>query len=92
MSINIAQLEQAWLQAETIADAAKREATRASDQLQVRNAKVVDAGEIRILLTTVEQAKVHQADAERRASAAFDLLWQAKGHGFKGQGQQSIHA
>ena len=87
MSINIAQLEQAWLQAETVADAAKREAMRANDELHVRNKKVVDAAEVKILLTTVEQAKVRQADAERQASAAFDLLWQAKG-----QGQQSIHA
>ena len=90
MSINIAQLEQAWLQAETMADVAKREAMRASSELQVRNTKVVDATEVKILLTTVEQAKVRQADAERKASAAFDLLWQAKGH--QGQGQQSIHA
>jgi hypothetical protein len=87
MSINIAQLEQAWLQAETMADVAKREALRASDELQVRNAKVVDAAEVKILMSTVEQARSRQADAERRASAAFDLLWQAKG-----QGQQSLHA
>jgi hypothetical protein len=87
MTINIAQLEQAWLQAETMADAAKREAMRANDELQIRNAKVVDAAEVKILMSTVEQAKVRQADAERKASAAFDLLWQAKG-----QGQQSIHA
>ena len=87
MAINIAQLEQAWLHAETMADAAKREALRASSELQVRNTKVVDATEVKVLLTTVEQAKVRQADAERKASAAFDLLWQAKG-----QGQQSIHA
>ena len=87
MSINIAQLEQAWLQAETLADAAKRDALRANDELQVRNAKVVDAAEVKILMSTAEQAKVRQADAERTASAAFDLLWQAKG-----QGQQSIHA
>ena len=87
MSINIAQLEQAWLHAETMADAAKRDALRANDELQIRNAKIVDAAEVKILLSTVEQAKIRQADAERKASAAFDLLWQAKG-----QGQQSIHA
>ena len=87
MSINIVHLEQVWLQAETLADEAKREAMRANIDLQVRNTKVVDAAEVKILLTTVEQAKVRQADAERKASAAFDLLWQAKG-----QGQQSIHA
>lgn len=87
MSINIAQLEQAWLQAETVADAAKREAAEANKLLQRRNAKVVDAAEVKILLTTVEQAKQRQAEAELKASAAFDLLWQAKG-----QGQQSLHA
>ena len=87
MSINIAQLEQAWLKAETLADAAKREAMRASEELQVRNSKVVDATEVKILLITAEQAKSRQAEAERKASAAFDLLWQAKG-----QGQQSLHA
>ena len=87
MSINIAQLEQAWLHAETMADEAKREAIRASSELHVRNTKVVDATEVKILLTTVEMAKVRQVDAERKASAAFDLLWQAKG-----QGQQSLHA
>jgi len=87
MSINIAQLEQAWLQAETLADAAKREAAEANTELQRRNAKVVDAAEVKILMTTIEQAKQRQVEAERKASAAFDLLWQAKG-----QGQQSLHA
>ena len=87
MSTNIAQLEQAWLQAETLADAAKREAMRASEELQVRNSKVVDATEVKVLLITAEQAKSRQAELERKASAAFDLLWQAKG-----QGQQSLHA
>ena len=87
MSTNIAQLEQAWLQAETLADAAKREAMRVSQELQVRNSKIVDATEVKVLLITAEQAKSRQAEAERKASAAFDLLWQAKG-----QGQQSLHA
>ena len=87
MSMEIAQLEQAWLQAETMADQAKRDAMRASEELQVRNAKVVDAAEVKILMVTAEQARSRQAEAERKASAAFDLLWQAKG-----QGQQSIHA
>ena len=87
MSVNIAQLEQAWIQAETIADRAKREASVAWDEVQRRNAKIVDATEMKILLVTAEQLKVRQADAEKKASAAFDLLWQAKG-----QGQQSVHA
>lgn len=87
MSINIVQLEQSWLQAETMADEAKREAMRVSNELQRKNAKVVDAAEVKILMSTAEQAKARQLDAERTASAAFDLLWQAKG-----QGQQSVHA
>jgi hypothetical protein len=92
MSNTIAQLEQVWLQAETMADDAKREAMRANDELKSRNTKVVDASEVKILLTTAEQAKVRQVEAERRASAAFDRLWQAKGHVAAGQGQQSLHA
>ena len=87
MSSNIAHLEQAWLQAETLADAAKREALQANDALQLKNTKVVDATEVKILMSSAEQARQRQAEAERKASAAFDLLWQAKG-----QGQQSIHA
>ena len=85
MSMNIAQLEQVWLQAETSADAARREAVRASEELARRNSKVVDAAEIKILLSTVEQAKLRQDQAEQTASAAFDQLWQAKG-------QWSVHA
>jgi hypothetical protein len=85
MSMNIAQLEQAWLEAETAADAAKREAVRASEELARRNSKVVDAAEIKILLSTAEQAKQRRDQAEQVASAAFDQLWQAKG-------QWSVHA
>jgi len=87
MSINIAHLEQSWLQAEALADEAKREAKQASEDLQRYNGKVVDAGQVRILMHTVEQARARQLEAERTASAAFDLLWQAKS-----QGQHSVHA
>lgn len=87
MSLNIAQLEQSWLQAETIADEAKREARLVTEELQRHNGKVVDAAQIKILMTTAELAKSRQVEAERDASAAFDLLWQAKS-----QGQQSVHA
>ncbi len=79
MSNEIAQLEQVWLQAETAADAARREAVRASEELSRRDAKVVDAAEVKVLLSTIEQAKQRQDQAERRATAAFDQLWQAKG-------------
>lgn len=85
MQIDISQLEQAWLKAETAADEAKREAARASGELQAKNSKVVDAGEIKILLSTVQQAKDRQDEADRMASAAFDRLWQAKG-------QRQVHA
>ena len=87
MSINIAQLEQSWLQAEAQADVAKREVKQATDDLQRNNGKVVDAAQVKILMYTAEQARARQADAERTASAAFDLLWQAKS-----QGHQSVHA
>ena len=87
MSINIVQLEQSWLQAEALADVAKREVKVAADELQRQNGKVVDASQVKILLVTAEQARAKQAEAERSASAAFDLLWQVKS-----QGQQSVHA
>jgi len=87
MSLNIAQLEQSWLQAEAQADEAKREVKQVADELQRQNGKVVDASQVKILLVTAEQARSKQAEADRKASAAFDLLWQAKS-----QGQQSVHA
>ncbi len=87
MSLNIAQLEQSWLQAEAVADEAKREAKNVTEELQRQNGKVVDASQVKILMVTAEQAKSRQAEAERKASAAFDLLWQAKS-----QGQHSVHA
>lgn len=87
MSITIAQLEQSWLQAEALADEAKRAVKMATDQLQLHNGKVVDAGQVKILMSTAEQARQRQVEADRTASAAFDLLWQAKD-----QGQHSVHA
>ena len=87
MSLNIAQLEQFWLQAEAMADEAKRDAKQVAEELQRQNGKVVDASQVKILLVTADQAKSRQAEAERKASAAFDLLWQANS-----QGQQSVHA
>jgi 2-phosphoglycerate kinase len=87
MSLSIAQLEQSWLQAEAIADEAKREARVVAEELHRQNGKVVDASQVKILMTTAEMAKSRQAEADKNASAAFDLLWQAKS-----QGQQSVHA
>lgn len=87
MSLNIAQLEQTWLQAEAVADEAKREARQVAEELQRQNGKIVDASHVKILMVTAEQARSRQAEAEKKASAAFDVLWQAKG-----QGAQSAHA
>ncbi len=87
MSLSIVQLEQSWLQAEAIADEAKREAQLVTEELQRQNGKIVDASQVKILMTTAEMAKSRQAEADKRACAAFDLLWQAKS-----QGQQSVHA
>jgi|LNFM01.1.fsa_nt_gb hypothetical protein len=87
MSLSIAQLEQSWLQAEAIADEAKREAKVVAEELQRQNGKVADASQVKILMSTAETAKSRQAEADKNASAAFDLLWQAKS-----QGQQSVHA
>ena len=88
MSVNIVQLEQAWLQAEAIADRGKARGIggmgRGSAPATARSST---PPQMKILLVTAEQLKVRQADAEKKASAAFDLLWQAKG-----QGQQSVHA
>jgi len=90
MSLNIAQLEQSWLQAEAVADEAKREARQIADELQRQNGKVVDASQVKILMVTAEQARTRQAEAEKRASAAFDVLWQAKGQDGL-QANQSAH-
>jgi NADPH-dependent 7-cyano-7-deazaguanine reductase QueF-like protein len=87
MSINVAHLEQSWLQAEALADVAKREVKVAVDELQRQNGKVVEANQVKVLLSSADQARARQAEAERTASAAFDLLWQAKS-----QGHQSVHA
>jgi hypothetical protein len=78
MLLEVAQLEQAWLQAEAIADEAKKEAERASQALSKRNGRVVDASEVKVLLTSVQQAKQRQEEAELVASDAFDRFWQAK--------------
>jgi hypothetical protein len=85
MLMEVTQLEQAWLQAEAIADEAKKEAERASHALHVKNGKVCDATEVKVLLTHAQQAKQRQEEAEQRANAAFDRFWQAKD-------QRQVHA
>ncbi len=82
MSIDIAQLEQAWLKAETAADELKQETTRASNELaRKRQARGEDGQDWAVLAATVEQLKVRQEEAERTASAAFDRYWLAQGNG-----------
>jgi hypothetical protein len=78
MSMTLVQLEQAWLQAEAIADEARREAERMSGELAERNRQVADMAEMKILLGSVEQAKARRDEADRVASAAFDRFWSAK--------------
>ncbi len=68
MSIEIAQLEQAWLRAEAEADEAKREVNAASGELHERNGKIVDATEVKILMASVEEASSsRQRRSARRA-------------------------
>lgn len=81
MSVDIRELEKAWLEAETQADEAKRAARRYDDELKRRNAKAKDGGEIKVLVSSFEEAKAKQEQAERSACDAFDKLWQAKSKG-----------
>ncbi len=90
MSINVAHLEQSWLQAEALADVAKREVKVVVDELQRQNGKVVDAAQVKILLHTADQARARQAEAEKMASAAFDVLWQAKGQSAASVSQSAL--
>jgi 1,6-anhydro-N-acetylmuramate kinase len=78
MSVDIRELEKAWLEAETVADEAKRAARQYDDELKKRNSKAKDGGEVKILITSLEEAKARQEQAERSASDAFEKLWQAK--------------
>jgi hypothetical protein len=79
MSTDISKLEQAWLQAEALADKARLEAEEAR-KVAERKKKVASAegGEITVLLSTMEQLNERHAAAERRASELFDRLWTAK--------------
>ncbi|MCL4764764.1 MAG: hypothetical protein KJZ80_00845 [Hyphomicrobiaceae bacterium] len=82
MSNELAQLEQAWLEAETAADELKQEATKASDELaRKRQARSEDGQDCTVLAATIEQLKARQEEAERKASAAFDRYWVAQGNG-----------
>jgi hypothetical protein len=80
MSVELSQLEQAWLAAESIADEA-RLALKRSEELarrQVRAEEGKKEAEVVVLASNVEQLKAQQEEAERTASAAFDRFWSAR--------------
>ncbi len=82
MSSDVAQLEQAWLQAETAADALKQEALKAHAELaRMQQALGRNGNDLSVLVASVEQLKARQEEAERAASAAFDRYWTAQGNG-----------
>ena len=82
MSMELAQLEQAWLQAETAADALKQDVLRATAELaRMRLARGEDQKDWGVLAATVEQLKARQEEAEKTASAAFDHYWVARANG-----------
>jgi len=81
MSMNIRDLEKAWLEAETRADEAKRAARQVDAEIKQRNGAAKDGGEIKVLVSSLEEAKARQEMAERSASDAFERLWQAKSNG-----------
>jgi len=82
MSTEIAKLEQAWLQAEALADQVKQ---------QVREAKAVaegrrkfangNGGAITVMIGDADELDARHAAAERKASELFDRLWKAKEQG-----------
>ena len=81
MSSEISMLEQAWLQAETIADKARYEAMALDEVLEAKRRAVKDESEILVLTTNVEKAKAKHKRAEQMAAETFDRLWQAKSQG-----------
>lgn len=78
MSIDINELEKAWLAAETMADEAKRRARQVDAEVTQVKTKAREGTEIKVLISSLEEAKARQEQAERSASDAFDRLWQAK--------------
>ncbi|HUS98123.1 MAG TPA: hypothetical protein VMX97_15455 [Hyphomicrobiaceae bacterium] len=78
--INISELEQNWLAAETKADRIKREASEIGATLDEMGRQEAANGnkEITVLLTKVEKLQARHAEADRAAREAFDQLWIAK--------------
>ena len=85
MSVELSQLEQAWLAAETMADEVKQQALRLSAELakcrQLRGEQGQEVQDVTVLISTVEMLKAKQQEADRTASAAFDRFWTAKSNG-----------
>ncbi len=87
MAQEVWKLEQAWLKAETVADRARTEASRATERLVDTREKAAHGGnkDIVVLLTnvetTVETLRARHAAAERQASELFDRLVAAKSQG-----------
>ena len=87
MSIEISQLEQAWLKAETAADEVKQEAMRLTAELAKRRpSRGEDGQDYKALVLSIEKLKSRQEEAERTASAAFDRYWSAQNMGRGGSG------
>lgn len=74
MALNITQLEQDWLAAESAADQLRAEALRADAELEHANG----AKGIKVTIDDVELLHARHAAAEKAASDAFDRLWSAK--------------
>jgi transcription elongation GreA/GreB family factor len=91
MSVELSQLEQAWLAAETQADEA-RQALRLSEELARRQLRGEGAHEADVvtLASKVAVLRARQEEAERTASAAFDRFWSARNSA--GQAANTAHA
>ena len=80
MTIDISQLEKAWLKAETAADEVKHEAMRVKAELE-QHGRGENGNDYGKLIVIVEQLEARREEAERTASAAFDRYWSAQGKG-----------
>jgi hypothetical protein len=91
MSVELSQLERAWLAAETQADEA-RQALRLSEELARRQLRGEGAHEADVvtLASKVAVLRARQEEAERTASAAFDRFWSARNSA--GQAANTAHA
>ena len=87
MALKIEVLVQAWLKAETVADRARKSASRATERLVYTREKAAAGGgkDIVVLLntveTTVETLKARHEAAERQAAELFERMLEAKSQG-----------